>query len=166
MRVSDRLLDRRFNGYRGTAIPNELDLIVQSVVDAYKQATPEVRSDMIGLIGPRPAARLSIYGERMAAVAVRTCSVAPLHSGLTAMALAESRLEDWRDNIYCLAAVNHAAEAIGVSPVMIVDDLSSLFSSEILDHFRNFFAQEPRNKSLKAMGMSTHGSGSDFRYAG
>lgn len=164
MKVSDRLLDRRFNGYRSTIIPNELDLIVQSVVDAYKRGTPEVRSEMIGLIRPRPAGRLSIYGERMAAVAVRTCSVAPLHSGLTAMALAETRLEDGRDNIYCLAAVNHAAEAIGVSPTTLVDDLSSLFPSAILDHFREFFGQGLRNKSLKAMGMMTYGTGSDFRY--
>jgi hypothetical protein len=136
------------------------------VVDAYKLATPEVRSEMIGLIRPRPAARLSIYGERMAAVAVRTCSVAPLHSGLAAMALAETRLEDWRDNMYHLAAVNHAAEAIGVSPMLLVDDLCSLFPSAILDHFRNYFAQGPRAKSLKAMGMRTHGTGSDFRYVG
>ena len=161
---SNRLLDKRFNGYRRMPIPNELDQIVKSVVDAYKQATPQARSTMIGQIRPGPAGLLSIYGERMAAIAVRTNSAAPLHDGLTAMALAETRLEDYRDNIMVLATINHAAETIGILPTSLVADLRDLFPASILDHFRHFFAQGPRRKSLEAMRLKTYGNGDDFRY--
>jgi hypothetical protein len=163
---SDRLLDKRFNGYRRMPIPNELDQIVQSVVHTYRKATPHERESMIGQVKARSAMRLAIYGERMAAMAVRTATVAPLHDGPTAMALAVTRIDDFRDFLLLLTPVGHAADTIGIAPLSLVEDLKPLFPESALQLMHDFLAKAPQDRSLKSMGLRTHGAGDDFRYVG
>ncbi|MFC1437637.1 hypothetical protein ABUW04_05140 [Streptacidiphilus sp. N1-10] len=166
MSFSNRLMDKRFNGYRMMPIPNELDKIVQSVVHAYRNGTPHEREIMIGQIKARSAMRLAIYGERMAAVAVRTTTVAPLRDGLTALALAVTRIEDFREFLLLLTPVGHAADTIGVAPLSLVEDLKPLFPESALQLMHDFLAKAPQDRSLKSMGLKTRGTGNDFRYFG
>lgn len=57
--------------------------------------------------------------ERLAAVAVRTRSIEPVHRALVAIGITVEALEDDHDHLYPLAAVHHSA-------VMLVIDFRTL----------------------------------------
>src|SRR6266699_545944 len=112
MGAMEQLAGKRFNGYLVVRLPHELDDVVTSAVTEYRRATPAARRAMAATVQPRAAGVLSAYGQRMAATAVRKGSKEPLLNALVALGLAQARLDDPRDNIIVLAAVNHAAETV------------------------------------------------------
>lgn len=165
MILPDRLLGKEFNGYGRISIPNDLDRIVESVVVGYRKAPPGLRGEIIGQVKPTAAAVLSVYGKRMAAMAVRTGTVVPLYSSLIAIALAKMRISDYRNNLINLAAINHAAEILGADPIALVGDIKSLLPEDLIVYLMNFFRRPESGKSLSAMGLRALGEGPDFRYA-
>jgi hypothetical protein len=159
------LRDKQFNGYLKRRIPHALDDVVDSAVAAYRSASGAVRKAMLGALDPGVAAVLSVYGERMAAVAVRSRSAAPLRRGLVAMGMAEGALADSRENLIVLAAVNHSADTIGTELSRLLDELAPDLPERALVSFRAFTGRNERDKSLEAMGLRTVGAGESFRYA-
>jgi hypothetical protein len=160
-----RLLSgKQFNGYLRVKLPHELDRTVESVVDAYQQGSQAVRRQMLDEVTPRAAGVLSAYGERMAAAAVRTKSEEALRRGLVAMGMAEMALDDRRNNLIVLAAVNHSATILGREFGDILLSVASDLPDDVLASFREFNERKPEDKSLRSMGLGVEGSSDTFRY--
>ncbi|MFE6022748.1 hypothetical protein ACFQ6O_40590 [Streptomyces sp. NPDC056441] len=155
---------KRFNGYLRIKLPHELDEIVESVVAGYMQAAPSSRHEILGTVSTRAAGVLSAYGERMAAVGVRTGSEAPLGRALVAMGMADGNLEDSRDNLIVLAAVNHSAAVIESSLDQILAKVAQFIPDPALVNFQAFARREESDKSLWSMGLGVVGAGASFRY--
>jgi hypothetical protein len=159
-----RLRDKRFNGYLAYRVPHELDSVVDAAVSAYRSGSEDARRQLTGDLNADVAAVLSVYGERMAVLAVRTRSVEPLRRGLVGMGLAEGVLDDYRDNLIVLAAVNHSADTVGIGLTKLIDDVKADLSEPALARFRDFAQWRDDEKSLHAMGWRTKGEGDSFRY--
>lgn len=158
------LNSRDFNGYLRRRIPHKLDDIVKEFVNTYRSASAVDRQQLTSGLTPRAAGVLSSFGERMAAVAVRARSDEYLRLGLVGMGLAEGRLDDPRANLIVLAAVNHSAIRIGTNLRALVDEIAFDLPAQAVAAFRAFTQRDDRDKSLRAMGLGTIGSGDDFRY--
>lgn len=164
MYAVDRLRDRKFNGYRRLAIPHDLDQVANKAVTEYVNADDITRRAILDALTARGADVLSVYGERLAAVAVRSQSDSILHTAATAAGMAHIRMEDIRNNLIVLAALDHSAELLGTTLDLIVDQIAVLLPPPALITFRKFAARDPRNRSLTAMGLVTRGEGPTFRY--
>ncbi|MEN3305950.1 MAG: hypothetical protein V7603_2152 [Micromonosporaceae bacterium] len=158
------LLGRRFNGYRGVRLPHDMDAVVESVVVAYLDAPAATRQETLDAVRPDAAGVLTAYGERMAAMAVRTDSVVPLYRGVVAMGMALSRLDDPRFSVIVLAAVHDSATRLGTSLARILEDARRYLPQPAYDLFQAFTERTARDKSLPAMGLAAYGSKEDFRY--
>ncbi|WP_405535582.1 hypothetical protein OG787_16175 [Streptomyces sp. NBC_00075] len=123
------LREKRFSGYLVVKIPHELDTEVEAVIAAYMNGPESARREMVDGVNGRSAAVLSVYGQRMASVAVRSGSVGPLRRGLVAIGLAEGRLDDPRDNLFVLAAANDSASLIGTSLRTVIADVADVLPS-------------------------------------
>jgi hypothetical protein len=159
-----QLLDRRFNGYRGILLPHELDDVVTAVVVGYQESSASARQEVLDRVPPGAAGVLSVFGERMAAMAVRTDSVVPLYRGIVGMGMAQRALEDPRDNLYALAAVRHASVRVRTTISRLVEDLREYLPEPAAELFSSFDGRAERDKSLAAMGLAACGSGDGFRY--
>lgn len=164
MASATRLRDREFNGYLRRRIPHALDGTVTAVVEGYRSGTPAMREQLLQTVDRKAAGVLSAFGERMAAVAVRSRSADPLILGLTAAGIADPALADRRDNLRVLAALNDAAGRVGRSLVDLVNTVRADIPGSAYDEFLRFCGRSPRDKSLAAMGMGASGSGDNFSY--
>ena len=158
------LSGKQFDGYLRRRLPHELDGIVGSIVDAYRQGLPPLRMEMLGDMSARAAGVLSAYGERMAAIAVRNRSEEVLSQGLVAIGIADTALDDPRNNLLVLAVVNHSASMLGTDLERLLDGVAADLPRSALVNFRAFAARAATDKSLSAMGLGTSGSGETFRY--
>ncbi|MFB6560287.1 hypothetical protein ACFCYH_15605 [Streptomyces sp. NPDC056400] len=159
-----KLDDRRFNGYLKIRLPHELDSVVDSFIDAYQSATRKGRQELVGSVSPRAAAVLSSFGQRMAAQAVRSGSEKPLERAVVAIAIAEQRLLDPRENLIVLAAMNHSAELLNSSLPQIVARMAGTIPPRITAGLEEFCQRDEHDKSLKSMGLGASGSGGTFLY--
>ena len=164
MDALSRLNGKQFNGYLRIRLPHDLDAVVESIVTAYLDAPAPTRREISETVTLRAAGVLSAYGERMAAIAVRTQSQQPLRRGLVAMGLAHGRLDDPRDNLYPLAAVNHSAGLLGTDLLQLIDTMADYLPDPAVTAFRAFANRAEADKSLRSMGLGTAGSHADFRY--
>ncbi|MCC8243134.1 hypothetical protein [Saccharothrix luteola] len=164
MATVGHLLDRRFNGYTGNRLPHELDDVVESVVAGYLDSTPAARQEVLDAIRPRAAGVLCVFGQRMATMAVRTDSTAPLYRGIVGMGMAERTLGDPRNSLFVLATVNHAATTLGTSITRLATDLRRHLPEPAYEKFLAFDRRDERDKSLPAFAMAAYGSGPEFRY--
>lgn len=80
--VAARLNDRQFNGHRVRRIPHPLDDVIIAVITSYRTASPAEQQAMVDKLNKVAVGALCTFPERLAAVAVRTHSVEPLHQGL------------------------------------------------------------------------------------
>jgi hypothetical protein len=158
------LHDRRFIGYLRFRIPHEYDAIVERVVAEYRAGSSTAKQEVVDEVSYRVAAVLSAYGERMAAVAIRTGSPEPLRRGLISMAMADGRLEAHVTNLSMLAAVNHSAGLLGTTLAALIDDVAAEIPESTADAFRAFIQRSERDKSLKSFFLDTAGEGDEFRY--
>ncbi|MGN9774847.1 hypothetical protein ACTMS0_03565 [Micromonospora sp. H33] len=65
-----RLAGKDFNGYLRIRLPHPLDEVVDSVVDTYMTGPQAMREGMLDAVDRHSAGVLSVYGQRMAAMAV------------------------------------------------------------------------------------------------
>lgn len=158
------LRDRRFNGYLRTKLPHPLDAEVESIVIAYLNGPASARGVLLDSLRGRPASVLSLYGQRMASMAVRTGSVDPLRRGVVSVGMAEGRLDDYRTNLFVLSTINDAASLISTTLGKIIDGLKYVLPSASLEALRAFDQRDERGKSLSAFGRRRQGSGEDFLY--
>lgn len=112
----------------------------------------------------RSAGVLCTYAERLAAVAVRAGAVEPLRDGLVAVGMAVDALDDHRDHLCPLAAVNHSAAMLGVTFAALVNSVASELPPAARARLRAFDARAEKDRSLQAFGLRTAGSGNEFRY--
>ncbi|MEU6378383.1 hypothetical protein [Streptomyces sp. NPDC046909] len=159
-----RLRDRRFNGYLGVKLPHPLDAEVEAVVLAYMGGTAAGREGMLDAVGDRTAGVLSAYGQRMASMAVRTGALTDLRRGVVGVGMAEGRLQDYRDNLFVLSAINDSASLIGTSLGKVIDGLKDLLPPAGLAALRAFDRRVERDKSLEAFGLGRSGTGESFLY--
>ncbi len=159
-----RFQDRRFIGYLRVRIPHELDAEVEAFVTAYMSGPEPLRLTMMGGMSQRAAAVLSVYGQRMAAVAVRTRSPEPLRHGLIAAGLAEAHLEDPRDNLFVLATINDSASLIGTPLHGLVTEVSPFLPPSGVEALREFNQRQDHDKSIESMGIRRTGTGETFLY--
>ncbi|MDG4857027.1 hypothetical protein P8605_02435 [Streptomyces sp. T-3] len=164
MTAVTQLRSKRFNGYLRTALPSELDTIVDSVVNEYRLAQPPARERTLNELGERSAGVLTVYGERMAAIAVRMESPEPLKRGLIGVGMGVGVLMEPYDTLISLAAINHSAQLLGTSLAGLTADLAQALPPAARSVFEDFAARSDRDKSLHAMRLGTTGSGPTFRY--
>jgi hypothetical protein len=157
------LRDRRFNGYLGVKLPHALDAEVEAIVTAYMTASPSVRDTIVSDVHGRVAGVLSAYGQRMASVAVRTGDIDALRRGVVATGLTGGRLEDPRDNLFVLAAVNDSASLLGTT-LQVIDDVKGLLPPAGVAGLQQFSQYEDSEKSIEAFHIRRCGSGQDFLY--
>ncbi|WP_261994374.1 MULTISPECIES: hypothetical protein [unclassified Streptomyces] len=156
--------DRRFNGYLRVRIPHELDNQVEASLCAYMDSPESIRRTTIDDVNGHVAAVFSAYGQRMASIAVRTRSVEALGRGLVAVGLAEGHLDDPRDNLFVLAAVNDAASLIGTSLHRLIIDKQGLLPSDGLAGIQDFDRRKTSEKSIESMGIRRVGDEQSFLY--
>ncbi|MFF7043803.1 hypothetical protein ACIP4T_09310 [Streptomyces massasporeus] len=159
------LRDRRFNGYLVVKLPHTLDAEVEAIVTAYMTASPSVRDAIVSDVHGRPAGVLSAYGQRMASVAVRTGDIDALRRGVVATGLAEGRLDDPRDNLFVLAAVNDSASLLGTTLQAVIDEVKGLLPPAGVDGLQQFTQYADSEKAIEAFHIRRCGSGQDFLYA-
>lgn len=159
-----RLRDRDFNGYLRRRIPHPLDEVVSAVVSKYRDGDAHNRKAMVDAVTPRVAGVLNSYGERMAAMAVRTSLQDYLIKALLGMGMAISALEDRRDVFPALAAVNDSARRIDCQLSDLLGQIETLLPVDAAREFRAFTERRDRDKSLSAMGIGASGAGNEFRY--
>jgi hypothetical protein len=162
--VVARLNDRRFNGQRIRRIPHPFDDEVIAVIEAYRQSTAEQRRAMRDELGQVGISVLCTFPDRLAAVAVRTRSAEPLRQGLVALGMIADLLDDPRDHLYGLAAINHSAGVLGTDLSALTDSVADEVPPTAVAQFRAFAARAERDKSLAAFNLRTQGSGDQFRY--
>ncbi|WP_240330461.1 hypothetical protein [Streptomyces sp. CB09001] len=160
-----RLKDRRFNGYLGHPLPHERDAIVDAVITSYLKAAGPVRQRAIDDLNTRSASVLSVYGQRMASAAVRAGSVDTLRRGLVAVGMAQVRLDDARENLYPLTALNDAASLLGTSLRSLITEVSDSLPPSAVDELHAFDQQQEQDKSLESMGLRRLGSGQTLLYS-
>lgn len=158
------LLDRRFNGYPGNKLPHQLDDIVEPVVAGHLDSTPAARQEILDAIRPRAAGVLCVFSQRMATMAVRTDSTAPLHRGIVGMGMAERTLDDPCDSPFVPAAVNHGATTPGTGITRLATDLRPHLPEPAYEKSLAFDRRDERDESLPAFAMAAHGSGAELRY--
>ncbi|MFE5753834.1 hypothetical protein ACFQ7M_38280 [Streptomyces massasporeus] len=101
----------------------------------------------------------------MASVAVRTGDIDTLRRGVVATGLAEGRLEDPRNNLFVLAAVNDSASLLGTTLQAVIDDVKGLLPSAGVAGLQQFAQYEDSQKSIETYRIRRCGSGQDFLYA-
>ncbi|MEU5438734.1 hypothetical protein AB0G73_36110 [Streptomyces sp. NPDC020719] len=148
------LNDKRLNGYLRVRLPHDLDGLVDAAVLEYTNSTPQARQALDNAVSPRAAGVLSAYGQRMAAIAVRTQSRTPLRHGLTAVAMAHGHLDDPRDNLFPLAALNHSATLLGDTLHQHITDLAHLLPPR-----RRRLPARVRPARRAAQVLEVHGAG-------
>ena len=159
-----RLNDKQFSGHRTRRIPHPLDNVIAAVVNDYRSARPSQRQAMLQDVTAGPAAILCGFAERLAAVAVRTHTVVPLHQALVAVGMAVEALDDYRDHLYPLVAVQHSAALLGTSYTALVGSVADELTPWALAQLRAFDARDDRDRSLQAFGLRTEGDADEFRY--
>ncbi|WP_216901028.1 hypothetical protein [Nocardia alni] len=166
MSVLGPLLSKRFRDYTvvDKRIPDERDMVVTGIIDAYRAGTPTARTEIRDELGPRTAASLNCYGQRMASLARRSQSPEPLERAVIAVGLAVPLLEDYRNSLFVLAAINHAAEALGTDLSHLIEPFAPIIPDRGMAALRAFAGREENDKSLRAFGIRILGDGADFRY--
>lgn len=164
MSVLELLRDKQFDVFLARPVPHPLDDVADKVVTAYRTAPGAQRRAMETELDPRMAGILCVYGERTATMAVRNRTPEPLRGGLVALGLAQLALRDYRTNLVPLAAVNHSADTVGVSLSTLLDEIAGDLPERAVAPFRAFADRDASDKSLKAMGLRTEGTGETFRY--
>ncbi|MFH8442506.1 hypothetical protein ACH4D3_14930 [Streptomyces sp. NPDC018026] len=159
------LKDRRFNGYLGLRLPHERDAAADAVITSYLKSPAPVRQRAIDDLDRRSASVLSVYGQRMASAAVRAGSVDTLRHGLVAVGMAQARLDDARENLYPLVALNDAASLLGTSLRALIAEVSDSLPPSAVDELRAFDQRREQDKSLESMGLRRLGSGQTLRYS-
>jgi hypothetical protein len=86
--------------------------VVTGLIDTYRRSTLSQRQVVLAEVTNRPAAVLCASAERLAALAVRTRSVGPLHQALIAVGMAVEALDDYA---YATTLSSHRRGAAPVS---------------------------------------------------
>lgn len=153
----------QFNGYGRTPLPNELDALVESFVEAYVLADPSERELAEAL--PRMASEvLTAYCEREATLAVRLRSARALRLSLLAAGIAAVLGDDPREIMLVLVlpwrTARHLALYSAPEFAAAAAQLPKLAAEELLA----FARRQPEDQTLECMGYREVGAGESFRY--
>lgn len=109
-------------------------------------------------------------GRTFAEDAVRNRALDELQLGLIAVALGYMVQSDWRDVMYCFAAISRAAELLDRDPMEdflraagLVGSTQGNFGAAD-DWLLSFGGRSPENRALSAFGLVEEGSGASFRF--
>ncbi|MER7172874.1 hypothetical protein [Streptomyces mesophilus] len=158
------LEDKRFNGYLKIALPHALDAQVHRYIRSYLSGSAEHRAWMLNRLRPRAGSVLCVYGQRMAAMAVREESRDALNKGLVAVAIGAGRSEYEHDELYPLVALHHSAILLEVSLQRALEQIAYLLPSQGTQQIQCFLDRSDEDKSLEGMRLATEGQGDSFRY--
>jgi hypothetical protein len=164
MTLVSRLNDKQFNGHRVRVIPHPLDEVIIQVIDTYRGASKAQRQAMLEEVTQRSGGVLCASAERLAAMAVRANSVAPLYQALVAIGIGDEALEDYRDHLFSLTAVDHSAGLLSTTLSALIDTVANELPPAGLTCLHMFNRRQPRDRSLQAFGLRTEGEGPEFRY--
>jgi hypothetical protein len=164
MTLVSRLNDKQFNGHRVRVIPHPLDEVIIQVIHTYRGASKAQRQAMLDEMTQRSGGVLCASAERLAAMAVRANCVAPLYQALVAIGIGVEALDDDRDHLYALTAIDHSAGLLSTTLTALTDTVADELPPAGLTRLRMFDQRQPRDRSLQAFGRRTEGEGPEFRY--
>jgi hypothetical protein len=147
--------------YYSHPIPSEMDENLSEVIGGYLSLDNETFESIVSGIEGDNARVLGLYAERMASLAVRQHSAAPIRNGLIALII-YSRTQDSRDVMLILSLLHDASIKVAGDANEIFHEISSLVCGEKL--LNNFLARSDEDKSIKAMGYEESCNEDGFLY--
>jgi hypothetical protein len=127
-------------------LPSDFDERIGAVVDGYAAADSTEQADIRQRLTAEHALTLRAFAERSASLARQTNSVAPLRTGLLALAMAHD-VSDPRETLIQLALQQHAAHKLGTDIDTVGRSVSDAFSPAFSTRLREFL-DRPNNADL------------------
>ena len=150
--------------YLSQPIPSNLDQQILSLIDKFLQAIPLQQAMMKAKFNNSHSFTFIVFGERMAALAVRKRSRDPLFKGLVSLAFEDAKF-DVRENILVMAPLYHSAVKIGVDPKPLFQSAATYATDEELKaSMFKFPDRAESDRSLDAMDYVESMAPDGFRY--
>ena len=146
---------RRSDGYLQQPLPNELDLVVGTLVERFIDGDEEARKAVLETLTIEAARALSVYGERMASQAVHDDSTATLLRGLVAVGMAATR-EYEKDLVRLLPLFDHSARTLTVDPDALFGHAAEVLGDVAPAWLCDFPERNESERSLQTMGYEEH----------
>jgi len=130
--------------------PQALDAAIGELCRRYAQGTAADRARMRNSISMEEFYTLLNFARRASVFALRERKPERLAEGLTAVAMVEQERVDFRDMLWALSLLHHAARRIGADPAKPFRDAARLAEPETSKLILGFLARPEREKDLRA----------------
>jgi hypothetical protein len=130
--------------------PNELDAALAELSRRYAQSDAAARAKMRGSVSTEEFHTLLQFANRAAVFGLRERNAARVSDGLNAVAMVEQERIDYRDILWALATLHHAAARVGASPEKLFGDAAALAEPGTAELIRDFLKRSAEEKDLRA----------------
>jgi hypothetical protein len=137
---------------------------IESVIEAFRSAEPNERSQASQALNPRMQALLLNFASRAAVRAVRERSPGQVVNGLAALAL-ENGMQDPRDSICIFPMLLRSAELLQMDAPRAFEKASEMVSDQLLrTEMRGFPLRTRANRDLRAFYITEKMTKEGFTY--
>jgi len=148
------LLDTEYDFWRGdlsliSPTANPLDDEIRRLCKQYVLSDADGRYKIRHSISMDQFYTLINFAKRSAVFGVREAKAELVVDGLTAIAIVEQERVDFRDILWCLGLLYHAANKAGGNAEQMFHDAAALAEPEVAEFFVNFTEQTPDYRDLR-----------------
>jgi len=148
------LPDTQYDFWRGNLsliapTTNPLDDEIRRCCTQYALSDTDERSNIRHSISMDQFYTLINFAKRSAVFGVREAKADLVADGLTAIAMIEQERVDFRDVLWCLGLLYHAANKAGGDADKMFRDAAALAEPEVAEFFVNFVEQTPDYRDLR-----------------
>lgn len=129
--------------------PSELDGLIRKSCKSFAGLSAAERSKFSGAISMGEFYKLIAFAKRVSVFAMRTKDAALVQDGLTALAMIEVKRTDFRDVVWVLALLHHAAARLGFDADLMIRNAALLAEPEMVKLMTDFASSNARHKSLR-----------------
>jgi hypothetical protein len=129
--------------------PSELDGLIQKSCKLFGSMPTAERVKFTAAISMDEFYKLMAFAKRVSVFALRTKDAALIQHGLTALAMIEVKRTDFRDVVWVLALLHHAAARLGLDADSMIRNAAQLAEPETVKMMSDFASSNARHKSLK-----------------
>lgn len=130
--------------------PAPLDAALAEVVHEFAKADEATRAKMRSVTSMDEFYTLLTFSRRAAVFSLRERTATCVIDGLAAIAMIEAERVDWRDILWALSLLNHAAERIGVDAGRLFHEAAQISEPKVAELIDGFTKRSPREKSLRS----------------
>jgi hypothetical protein len=154
----------RYAGYLQRDLPDPLDLVLGRVVERFADGDAETRAAILETQTLDAARALSVYGERMASLAVHEDSTGMLLRGLVAVGLAAAR-EYHKELIVLLPLFDRSARKLTIDPDALFDAAAEILGEASPEWLSRFPERSEAERDLAGMRYEERPSDKGLLYA-